>query len=218
MNTNIKNIIFDLGNVLVGLDWQRCIDAFSTIGIEKVAQLIKEGTTKDLFFDTEVGNINSSEFYDRVRKIGDVSTADEQILWAWNQLLTDIPDIKKQRLIALNQRYNVLLLSNTNEMHWQKCAIDLFPYKADQSDVNEKGARGKVYTAEEYFQKIYLSYEMHLIKPSLEIFQTVLQTSHLCPEETLFIDDSKANCAAAASLGIQTYCNEHPNDWLSLDL
>ena len=201
MNTNIKNIIFDLGNVLVGLDWQRCIDAFSTIGIEKVAQLIKEGTTKELFFDTEVGNINSSEFYDRVRKIGDVSTADEQILWAWNQLLTDIPDIKKQRLIALNQRYNVFLLSNTNEMHWKKCVTD------DFTDAHM--------TEYSYFEQIFLSYKMNIAKPNRQIFERVLNVAGIEAAETLFIDDSLTNCQSAAQLGIQVFHETTGNDWLN---
>ena len=201
MNT-IKNIIFDLVGVLVGLDKQRCVEAFWAIGGRNIAFYVDEQRTEDLFYDTEVGRMGEEAFCDEVRRLT-ASTADnDQIVWAWNQLLTTIDDQKKVRLLDLSTRYRLFLLSNTNEMHWRFCRDKLFPY-------NGKGA-------EDYFEGIFLSYEMHLIKPSKEIFQQVLDEALLVPEETLLIDDTAANCESASKLGIQTLHETTGRDWLKV--
>ena len=54
MNDNIKNIIFDLGGVLVGLDPKRCIEAFRKVGCGVLANYVEEHRTEDLFLDTEL--------------------------------------------------------------------------------------------------------------------------------------------------------------------
>ena len=199
----IKNIIFDLGGVLVGLDSERCIDAFKKIGAYKVADYVEGHRTEDLFYDTEVGNISQHDFCNEVRRISECSARDEDIVWAWNQLLTVIPDEKKRRLLELHDKgFRLFLLSNTNEMHWTYCAEELFPYKH--------------WIAEDYFEGIYLSYELHKIKPQEDIFRTVLADAGIKAEETLFIDDSKENCDAAHALGIHTFVNEDFDGWLKL--
>ena len=199
----IKNIIFDLGGVLVGLDDQRCIDAFKAIGASQIAQYIEDHRTEDLFYDTEVGNISQHEFCNEVRRIASCNVRDEDIVWAWNRLLTVIPNEKKVRLLELHDKgFRLFLLSNTNEMHWNYCAEELFPYKR--------------WIAQDFFDEIYLSYELHKIKPQEDIFATVLADAGIKAEETLFIDDNEANIAAARELGIQTFWNEHPDDWLKI--
>lgn len=203
MKTEIRNIIFDLGNVLVNLDGQRCIDAFHKIGGEDLAKTIKEQQLKGLFFDTEVGNINEQIFCERIRQLAGKPLTDEEIVWAWNELLTGIPDEKKARLLELRKKYKIFLLSNTNEMHWRKCAEDFFPYGP--------------YGTEDYFDRVFLSYEMHLIKPDEKIFRETLSQAGLKAEETLFIDDRKENCEGAAKVGIQTFLNAEPDDWMGLE-
>jgi putative hydrolase of the HAD superfamily len=199
----IKNIIFDLGGVLVGLDDQRCIDAFKAIGAPQIAQYIEDHRTEDLFYDTEVGNISQHEFCNEVRRIASCNVRDEDIVWAWNRLLTVIPNEKKVRLLELHDKgFRLFLLSNTNEMHWNYCAEELFPYKR--------------WIAQDFFDEIYLSYELHKIKPQEDIFATVLADAGIKAEETLFIDDNEANIAAARELGIHTFWNEHPDDWLKI--
>jgi putative hydrolase of the HAD superfamily len=202
MEKNIRNIIFDLGNVLVNLDGQRCIDAFRKIGGEDLAKTIKEHQLQGLFLDTEVGYIDEHIFCERIRKLAGKPLTDEEIVWAWNELLTGIPDEKKARLLELRKKYKVFLLSNTNEMHWRKCAEDFFPYGP--------------YGTEDYFDRVFLSYEMHLIKPDEKIFRETLSQAGLKAEETLFIDDRKENCEGAAKVGIQTFLNAEPDDWMDL--
>lgn len=197
----IKNIIFDLGGVLLYLDSQRCIRGFDKIGAHHVSEYVRDHRTEDLFLGIEIGQMTTKEFCDEVRHMAGNLPSDNDIIWAWNQLLVDIPDDKKQRLLDLKADYRLFLLSNTNEMHWNKCAEDFFPYKG--------------YSVQDYFEHVYLSYKMNMAKPSPEIFQAVLQHSQLDASETLFIDDSLVNCQSAASLGIQALHETTGTDWMN---
>ncbi len=206
MNKDIRNIIFDLGGVLVGLDGERCIRAFAQIGCGAIADYVAEHRTEDLFLEIERGLITVSQFCDEVRRISRCTATDSQIVWAWNELLTTIPDSKKERLLRLRAAgYRLFLLSNTNEMHWQR-ACRLLEYHG--------------HTAADYFDKVYLSNEMHLVKPDTAIYAAVLDQSGLAAGETLFIDDREENLTAAAQLGIHTF-HERPDhrweDLLTLD-
>lgn len=199
----IKNIIFDLGGVLVGLDPQRCINAFEQIGAKSVAEYVRNHRTEDLFYDTEVGNISTRTFCHEVRRLCGIKVHDEDIIWAWNRLLTEISDQKKLRLLEWRDKgLRLFLLSNTNEIHWNYCAEELFPYQR--------------WVAEDYFEQIYLSYELHKIKPQHDIFKAVLDDAGLQANQTLFIDDSKDNCRAAEELGLHTFHNARPDDWLRI--
>ena len=200
----VRNIIFDLGGVLAGLDGQRCIDAFDALGCEKVSYYVEYHLTEDLFYNIEVGNISTEDFCDEVRRITGRNVSDEQIVWAWNQLLTGISERRLEKLLRLRGKYHLFLLSNTNDMHWQLCVDDFFTFRGNR--------------VENFFDRIFLSYKMHLSKPSKDIYEEVLRQANIQPAETLFIDDSKTNIEGASPLGIQGYWNAHIDDWLALDL
>lgn len=200
----VRNIIFDLGGVLAGLDGQRCIDAFDALGCEKVSYYVEHHLTEDLFYNIEVGNISTEDFCDEVRRITGRNVSDEQIVWAWNQLLTGISERRLEKLLRLRGKYHLFLLSNTNDMHWQLCVDDFFTFRGNR--------------VENFFDRIFLSYKMHLSKPSKDIYEEVLRQANIQPAETLFIDDSKTNIEGASPLGIQGYWNAHIDDWLALDL
>ena len=180
MLTGIKNIVFDLGGVLVDLDGKRCIDAFDAIGCHAISDYVRLHRTEDLFYDIEIGHTTTAEFCREVRSITHTSATDVEIVGAWNALLTTIADEKKQRLLSLRRDYRVFLLSNTNDM----------------------------------FERIYLSYRLHLAKPDPAIFSHVLADAGLQADETLFIDDNADNCRAAQSLGIHTLLQSAANDWM----
>lgn len=189
----IKNIVFDFGCVLVDLDKYRCVEAFNSIGAQAISTYVDECRQEDLFHDFEIGHIDIDVFCDEVRrKSPDCTATNEKICWAWNQLLTGIPERRVAKLKELKDKYRLFLLSNTNPVHWLPCMEQL------------SGC----------FEKVFLSYEMHLVKPSRQIFEQMLRDADIIPEETLFIDDSKANCAAARELGIQTLHVVHGNEWL----
>lgn len=202
MSGNIKNIIFDLGGVLVGLDPARCISAFQKIGCEDVAEYVAQHRTEDLFLDIELGRATTQDFCREVRRMSHCAATDGEIVWAWNQLLTTVAAEKKARLKALARRYRLFLLSNTNEMHWQKCREELLA---------SPGCSG-----EEYFERVFLSFEMHRKKPDADIFRQTLRDAGITAAETLFIDDSADNCRTAASLGLTVMHETSGSRWLSL--
>lgn len=199
MMQKIKNIIFDLGGVLVDLNEQSCIEAFEAIHAPTVGDYVRDHRTEDLFWDIEIGNSTTEEFCHEARRISGTTADNERIIWAWNQLLPGIADTKKSRLLELRQCYRLFLLSNTNDMHWRRC----------EQFFGQDGHR-----VEDYFERVFLSYKMHLVKPSAEIFRQVISETGITAEETLFIDDSPANCQTACQLGIHTLLNTTADEWL----
>ncbi|RRD01948.1 HAD family hydrolase [Prevotella sp. OH937_COT-195] len=190
-NKNIRNLVFDFGTVLVGLDKNRCIAAFDSIGANEMSGYVDECRQEDLFHELEVGRIGVPEFCDEVRrKSPRCNAADEKIAWAWGELLTGIPREKLRRIVELKEQYRIFLLSNTNVIHWQRSVEEFFHF----------GSLG----INDFFEHIFLSYEMGMVKPDREIFIKMLNDAGIKAGETLFIDDSAANCAAAESVGIRT--------------
>lgn len=196
----IKNIIFDWGGVLIHLNKGRCTEAFSRLGIAVGDELTNPYGQRADLMDFEKGLMTVAEFHDTVRRVYGAQLTDEQIDEAWNALLLDIPDYKLDTLLELKQRYRLYLLSNTNALHWEE-GRKRFDYKG--------------YKAEDFFDQIFLSNEIHELKPSPEAFLKVARLAGIKPEETLFVDDLQASCDAAAALGFHTYCPVANTDWRS---
>lgn len=185
----IRNLIFDFGGVLVDLDRRRCIDAFKRIGAGAVAAYVDECRQEDMFHDLEAGLTGVAGFCEAVRLACPGCTAsDADISDAWNALLTGIPPRRLQRLDELRRDYRLVLLSNTNPIHWWKSVADYFT------------VCGK--TVADYFERTFLSYEMRMLKPDEAIYRRVLAETGMAADETLFIDDSAANCAGAERAGL----------------
>jgi len=196
----MRNIIFDFGGVLVNLDRKRCIDAFTRIGAGAIAGYVDECRQEDLFHDLEVGDTGVGQFCDAVRQAcGGCNATDEDICGAWDALLTGIPRRRLDKLAELKRDFRLVLLSNTNPIHWRKAVDDYFT----QGGLN----------VNYYFEKTYLSYEMRMLKPDEEIYRKVLDSSGMDAGDTLFIDDSKANCAAAERLGITSMHVTCGDEW-----
>ena len=213
---HIKNIVFDLGGVLCGLDAERCIRAFHQIGAEEVAVYVEEHRVEDLFLQSELGYITTEEFCEEVRRITQRPIDDEKIVWAWNELLTGITPERRQAVLELSKTYRLFVLSNTNDMHWKKWETEApsnLPPEGEATDPTHPSKQH--HFSNSMFEKCFLSYELHLAKPQREIFEAVLQQADIKADETLFIDDSLKNCQAAEALGIHTYHNQHINDWLT---
>lgn len=195
----IKNLIIDFGGVLIDLNRQRCIDNFKRLGLPDVEAALDLYHQQDFFQKYEKGLISSADFRNTIRERIATPVTDNQIDNAWNSFLVGIPGYKLEQLLQLRKDYVVYLLSNTNEMHWMWSCKYAFPHKA--------------FRVEDYFEQIYLSYEMKMAKPDIEIFQKVLDETGILPKETLFIDDSEANCRSAEALGISTYTPAASEDW-----
>lgn len=188
----VDTLVFDFGCVLVDLDKERCIRAWHEIGAGEIARYVDECRQEDLFHDLETGRITVAEFCQEVRrKCAGCTASDDQIRWAWGQLLRGIPKHRVERLRTLKKRYRLLLLSNTNVIHWELCREQL------------AGC----------FEHEFLSFEMGLVKPDRAIFEQMVRESGIRPLATLFIDDSLANCESAAALGIRTLHSKDGEEW-----
>ncbi len=199
-----KNLLFDFGGVLIDLDRQRCVDNFKKLGLADADNMLGLYGQQDFFRNYEMGLISSAEFRDTVRsRIADGHlVSDDRIDEAWNSFLLSIPSYKLDALLELRRSYRVCLLSNTNDIHWQWSLRHAFSYQGHR--------------IEDFFERIFLSYEMKKAKPGVEIFRQVLDETGMRAEETLFIDDSAENCRAAQTLGFSTYTPKPHEDWRPL--
>ena len=203
---NISTLIFDLGGVIVDLDLAKCIQNFKDLGLENIEQYLSNFGQKDFFMQFEKGQIGIPAFRNEIRKLAGIELTDAQIDEAWCSFLTQIPVEKLHLLSELKKKYRLLMLSNTNPLHIQTAVAAEF------------SKTGK--TMQDFFDKCYLSYEMGMVKPDVEIFEALLADAQVKAEECLFLDDGKKNIDTAAALGIQTYWvkpNENLNFLLNID-
>ncbi|WP_118197001.1 HAD family hydrolase [Albibacterium indicum] len=195
---NIKNIIFDYGNVIFELDFQKLEQAFKDIGIPDTASFFTHKVQNELFDQLDLGSISPAEFRNEVRRIaGKPDLLDDDINNAWNALLVGIAEGNHDVLLEMKDKYRTFLLSNNNEMHYDY----IMRYLKDNFDLDDNSS---------FFEKDYYSHLMGMRKPNAEIFEFVLNTHGLVPEETLFIDDSPQHLEAASKLGIKTALVERP--------
>lgn len=194
----VKNIIFDMGGVLINLDQQRCMDSFKKLGFKDIETYIDPYTQEGFFSDFETGNMSNEEFFARAKANCRPGVTDEEITSAWNSFLLDIPKKKLDQISELRKNFKTFLLSNTNALH--------FPLICEK------------YHFEEYFDKCYTSYRVHYVKPDPRIFSHLLKDAGIKASESLFIDDSPANIAAASNLGFNTHLAKEKEDFTQLFL
>ena len=182
--TPIRNIVFDLGGVLIDYDLQRSIDAFRALGFMQIDQYINPYRQSGVFLQLEEGKVEPRAVYDLVdREVGH-HVDERKIDAAWCSFLIDIPDYKLDMLLDLRRKgYRVFMLSNTNTIMFEWMKKNVF---------TKQGL-----TVDAYFDRLFLSYEMKLAKPGEAIFRTMLADGDMRPGETLLIDDGEANVEAA---------------------
>jgi len=189
-NQNIKNIIFDLGVVLINIDTDLSVKAMKELGFSNFQESYTLFKQTDLFNKLEKGLINPTDFRNELRKHIADEVSDDKFNKAWNAMLLDFPKERIDLIKKLSEKYNIYLLSNTNEIHYNQYIQDF---------ENQFG-----FDFNSLFVKAYYSFKTGMRKPDLEIFQTALSDSKLNPKETLFIDDLKVNIESAKYAGLQT--------------
>ena len=192
MSGKIKNIIFDLGGVIINIDYKKTEQAFVRLGVNNFRELYSQFHATQIFEDLERGLIPAVTFIDEIKKVSSVPLKNHEIIDAWNAMLLDLPEGRLSFLYKLKQRYRTFLLSNTNEIH----------YKAVQNIYKER--MEKEYLLDSCFEKAYYSHELKLRKPDVEIFNLVIEQNNLQAGETLFIDDTPANVEGAGKAGLIT--------------
>ena len=181
----IKTIIFDFGDIFINLDKSATPAQLKQFGVKNLPDSILSANQ-----EYEKGLLSSEEFFNSYKKEF-TSIKKDNFLKAWNAILVDFPKYRLEfiKKLAVEKDYQLILLSNTNEIHidWVKENISFF---------NE---------FQQCFDAFYLSYEINLRKPDANIYEYVLQQHNLKPEECLFIDDTRENTDAAAALGINIW-------------
>jgi len=194
----IKNIILDLGGVILDTDFKKSIVAFSSLGIN-----FQEIATFDFWEELNAfGSYSLNDFADTIRKYTDVQVTNRQIEVAWTALLGDFNPQRMALLKMLSQNYSLYLFSNTDAIHTktfeEKCRMQMHHELRD------------------YFKKTFYSQDIKLRKPNVTAFQKVIQLADIVPAETLFIDDKLENVQAARKAGL--YAHHHQTELSQLDI
>jgi putative hydrolase of the HAD superfamily len=196
---NIKNIIFDYGNVIFLLDFQKLKEGWNSIAINNPDVFFSHGVQDPIFDAFDKGHVTATQFRDFIReKSGHPELKDDEIDAAWNSLLSGVDKGTHETLAALNKRYRTFLLSNINPIHYEY----IMNYLKDEFGFESN---------DHLFEKTYYSHLIGLRKPDSAIFEKVLKENGLKAEETLFIDDIAANLEPAKALGIQTFMMKAPD-------
>jgi putative hydrolase of the HAD superfamily len=187
---DIKNIIFDLGGVIINLNNQLTEDAFVSLGARPFREYFGHGHAASFFKDYEVGAITDRQFIDAVKEMTGLSTGDEEIIKAWNALLLDFPAQRIQLLKELRKRYRLFLFSNTNALH-------LTALRKIYRDTFGEGE------LDDHFERTYYSHLLGMRKPDKQSYEHILLENQLTGEETLFVDDALINIEGAEAAGLK---------------
>lgn len=191
MQKQIENIVFDLGGVILNLDYERTRQAFNALQISDFDALYSQAQQTDLFDRFEKGECSTPYFINALLNFLPTGTTPNKVVAAWNAMILDFPLEKLNQLEALQKNYRLFLLSNTNDIHLQAVNRSL-----------EKVSAKKL---PDFFEKAYYSHEIKQRKPHAEVFSWVCSENGILPENTLFIDDTAQHILGAKSIGMHTY-------------
>ena len=190
--TNIRNIIFDLGKVLLNLDFDASIKAFQKLGLENSVLDQGQVYSDPVFYELETGRVTPEAFRERVRNIlNNRQLTDRQIDDAWCAMILDIPADRVKTVQKLPNHYSLYLFSNTNTIHINKL---------HESFLEQHGI-----DFSSLFVRNFYSHEIHDHKPEISSFQKVIELSGVNPGETLFVDDLEKNIIGAQQAGLKTF-------------
>ena len=194
---NIKNIILDLGRVILKINLDNTIIAFKEFGFPQLDELDIVFSRYPFFMQFELGLISAEQFISDISKTTGNNLSDESILEAWNSMIGEYYEDTIPLIQQLGKKYRMFLLSNTNELHEKEYNNRL---KKDYGIAN----------LSVIFEKVYYSHTLHLSKPDPLIFKFVMNENQLVAGETLFIDDILVHIESAAKLGIRAFHLKDP--------
>jgi putative hydrolase of the HAD superfamily len=195
MLTPVKNIIFDLGGVLLNLNYHLTRKAFEDLGVQDFDAFYTQHKANPLFENLEVGAIEPEAFYEALRATTGLNLTNTQLEFAWNAMLLDFPVERLAWLDQIKSKYNIYLFSNTNAIHY-KAFTSIYAQTAPMIDFNPD--------FNHFFKTAYYSHTLGKRKPAVAAFEAVLAKSGLDPAQTLFIDDTISNIEGAQKAGLQT--------------
>jgi HAD superfamily hydrolase (TIGR01549 family) len=193
---SVRNIILDLGGVVLDINYNLTRDAFVELGFQNFETIYSQ-LKQELIFDLfETGRITAADFRDVIRNYAEKNLEDDEIDSAWNAMIIKMPEERVGFLRELKKRHRLFLLSNTNEIHEKEFIRNI------------TSAFGKNILPE-LFEKVYYSHHSGIRKPDAEIFKLILKENSLSAEKTLFIDDSPQHVEGAQRAGLQARLLDH---------
>lgn len=201
LHKGIKNIIFDLGGVILNIDYQRSVQAFKNLGLSNFENLYSQASQNNIFDLFETGKISTREFRNELREASQLNLSDIEIDNAWNSMLLDLPQERIDFLQKINKKYRIFLLSNTNQIHIEKFIENI--HKQFHENILDN-----------VFEKVYFSSQIGYRKPNADAFQYVLDDSKLLASETFFIDDSQQHVIGAEQAGLHAALLDKNHDIL----
>jgi len=199
----IKNIIFDLGGVIINLDIPKTIAEFNKLSPKPFEAVYTQLQQYPLFDAFDKGTVSENTFFTELKSITESNANINELKHAWDAMLLDFPKHRLDQLSQLKNKYRLFLLSNTNETHVHTFEKDLLSQHGYQN-------------LEPFFEKVYYSCRVGMRKPDREIFDLVLTENKLDPNETIFIDDSPQHVEGAGKTGIQSYLLEKNKEFSDL--
>ncbi len=187
-----KNLLFDLGAVLINIDFKKVEQSFVDLGVKDFAQRYSHLAVDAVFDKLETGHISPQEFYNTMLQYVDPGVEEQHLKKAWNSILLDFREESMRHLIALKERYRLFLLSNTNVIHLEGVNQILHQQLGEPN-------------LDMYFEKAYYSHLVGMRKPNEPVFQFILQDAGIKAEETFFVDDAPPNIETARNLGFKTH-------------
>lgn len=200
MERVIKNIVFDLGGVIMTLDPAEALRRFKALGLFDAERYLDAYTQSGVFGNLEEGKITAEDFRSKLSSLTGHELTFDECKHAWLGYRKDVPQRNLDLLKELRAKgYRLILLSNTN------------PFMMDWALSSEFDGKGS--SLNDYFDALYLSYRLGIMKPAPDFFRQVLDNENILPEETLFVDDGPRNVEAAGKLGFITMCPDNGSDW-----
>ncbi len=203
ISPNIRNLIFDLGGVILNLSVESTLRQLAQVTGIPLEKIMESYGSRNEFLLYEKGLIGDVEFRSALRNIYSFDGTDTMIDTCWNAMLLDIPARRIELLKTLKEKYRTFLLSNTNAIHVKCFSANL---------QTEHGLD----SLDDLFEKVYYSHTLQMRKPDPEIYEHVLRENGLVASETLFLDDNQKNIEGAQSLGIRTHWVKNPEELHSL--
>ncbi len=188
----VKNIIFDLGGVILNIDYKGPAKKLQKFKINNFENKYSKVKQERIFDELEKGLISPEQFRDGLRDYFQMNLSDAQVDEVWNAVILDFPPQNIELLLELKEKYNTYLLSNTNIIHYE--------YYSQMLAQNFNGL-----SWHDLFNKCFFSFEMNARKPEALIFQKVIDGTGINPHDTLFVDDLKENIQTAQKCHIKTF-------------
>lgn len=198
----IDALLFDLGGVLIDVDYHKTIDAFAQLGVQNPSDLYNQFGQNQLFDQYEKGEVSSKFFLEQLKTLTKIDTIESDIVIAWNAMIGDFPTKKLDFIAELSQHNPCFLLSNTNEIHLKKAIENL-----------QKTAFKNI---DDLFIKCYYSHIIGKRKPEVETFKWVVNQMGMEANKVLFIDDSPQHIEGAKKAGLQVIYYKEDSDLFSI--